>query len=148
MKVILLERVAKLGDVGDVVSVKDGYARNYLVPKGLAISATRENLKQIEKIKRFKAGVEEKRRSRLQDVAEKLENSSCEIVVNADEEDHLFGSVTAGMIAEAINKQGFAIDKKQIQLDEPIDSLGIYYVTVNLHRDIQAKVKVWVLKSE
>ncbi|MCD6098883.1 50S ribosomal protein L9 [bacterium] len=148
MKVILLERVPKLGDVGDVVTTKDGYARNYLVPKGLAIPATKKNLKQIEKIKRFKAGIEEKKRARLQDVAEKLENTSCEIVVNVDEEDHLFGSVTAGMIAEAINKQGFAIDKKQIQLDEPINSLGIYYVTVNLHREIQAKLKVWVLKSE
>jgi len=148
MKVILTQSHPRLGEAGDVVEVKDGYARNYLIPRNLAIPATKGNLKQVEAIKRRQMTLEQKRKEKLMAIAEKLSRVSVDIVVEVDENDRLFGSVTPGQIAEALQKQGFDIDKKQIILDEPIESLGVYNVTVKLHPEIEAKARVWVFKHE
>ncbi len=148
MKVILTQPHPRLGEPGDVVEVKDGYARNYLIPRNLAIPATKGNLKQVEAIKRRQMTLEQKRKEKLMAIAEKLSRVSVDIVVEVDENDRLFGSVTPGQIAEALQKQGFDIDKKQIILEEPIESLGVYNVTIKLHPEIEAKARVWVFKHE
>ncbi len=148
MKVILTQPHPRLGEAGDVVEVKDGYARNYLFPRNLAIPATKGNLKQIEAIKRRQMTLEQKRKEKLMALAEKLSRISVDLVVEVDENDRLFGSVTPGQIAEALQKQGFDIDKKQIVIDEPIETLGVYNITVKLHPEIEGKVRLWVFKHE
>jgi len=148
MKIILIQPHPKLGDVGDIVEVKDGFARNYLIPKKFAIPATKGNLKQIEMLKKRKLTIEEKRKKYLHQLAEKLARTSVDIVVETDEEDRPFGAVSAGQIADALQRQGFNVDKKQIIIEEPIDSLGVYNVKIKLHPEIETKIRLWVLKSE
>lgn len=148
MKVILTQPHPRLGEAGDVVEVKDGYARNYLIPRNLAIPATKGNLKQVEAIKRRQMTLEQKRKEKLMALAEKLSRISVDLVVEVDENDRLFGSITPGQIAEALQKQGFDIDKKQIVIEEPIETLGVYNITVKLHPEIEGKVRLWVFKHE
>ena len=147
MELILREDVQGLGIRGDVVSVKAGYARNYLLPKGLALLATETQKRVLEKESKLREIRDEKMRSNLSATAEKMTDLSTTIVVQAGEEDKLYGSVTAHDIAEAIVKQGFEIDQKQVVLDEPIKKLGIYTVPIRLHREIEVAVKVWVVKA-
>jgi large subunit ribosomal protein L9 len=147
MDLILREDVQGLGVRGDVVNVKAGYARNYLLPRGLAVLATEAQKKVLEKETRLREIRDEKMRSNLSAVAEKMSDLSTTIVVQAGEEDKLYGSVTAHDIAEAIVKQGFEVDQKQVMLDEPIKKLGIYTVPIRLHREIEVTVKVWVVKE-
>lgn len=147
MELILREDVQGLGTRGDVVSVKAGYARNYLLPRGLALLATEAQKKVIEKETRLREIRDEKVKSNLSAAAEKMSDLSTTIVVQAGEEDKLYGSVTAHDIAEAIVNQGFDVDQKQVMLDEPIKKLGIYTVPVRLHREIEVSVKVWVVKE-
>ncbi len=146
MKVILTQSHPKFGNAGDVIEVRDGFARNYLIPRRLAIPATPGNLKQIDQIRRRQLTLEQRRREKLQALAEKLSQASVDLVVEVDEQDRLFGAVTPGQIAEALQKQGFDVDKKQIVLDEPIESLGVYNVRVVLHPEVEARVRVWILK--
>ena len=148
MKVILTQPNPKLGDAGDIVVVKDGYARNYLFPRKLAIEATKGNLKRVEGIKKRQMSIEQRHKEKLMTISEKLSRVSVDIIVEVDDEDKLFGSVTPGQISEALKKQGFDIDRKQIILDEPIESLGVYNVGIKLHPDVETKVRVWVLKHE
>jgi len=147
MELILREDVQGLGVRGDVVSVKAGYARNYLLPHDLAVLATEAQKRVLEKETRFREIRDEKIRSNLSAAAEKMSDLSTTIVVQAGEEDKLYGSVTAHDIAEAIVKQGFDVDQKQVMLDEPIKKLGIYTVPIRLHREIEVAVKVWVVKE-
>ena len=147
MELILRKDVQGLGVRGDMVSVKAGYARNYLLPCGLAVLATEAQKRVIEKETRLHEIRNEKIRSNLSVVAEKMSDLSTTVVVQAGEEDKLYGSVTAHDIAEAIVKQGFEVDQKQVMLDEPIKKLGIYTVPVRLHREIEVTVKVWVVKE-
>ncbi|RKZ31481.1 50S ribosomal protein L9, partial [bacterium] len=116
--------------------------------RNLASPATEGNLKQVETIRRRQMSIEQKRKEKLQNVADKLSRVSVDIVVEVDENDNLFGSVTPGQIAEALQKQGFEVNKKQIVLDEPIENLGVYNVTVRLHPEVEAKARVWVFKHE
>jgi len=148
MKVILTQPHSKLGTAGDIIVVKDGYARNFLIPRNLAISATKGNLRQVETIKRRQMSIEQKHKAKLMTISDKLSRVSIDIVVEVDDEDKLFGSVTTGQIADSLNKQGFNIDRKQIIIDEPIESLGVYNVAVKLHSDIETKIRVWILKHE
>ena len=147
MELILREDVQGLGIRGDVVSVKAGYARNYLLPKGLALLATETQKRVLEKESKLREIRDEKMRSNLSATAEKMTDLSTTIVVQAGEEDKLYGSVTAPDLAAAIVKQGFEIDQKQVVLDEPIKKLGIYTGPIRLHREIEVAVKVWVVKE-
>ncbi len=147
MKVILRQDHEKLGEAGSVVNVKPGFARNYLIPQGMAMVATDANLKRFESEKQQLSWKKEKEKRESQELAKVLENISCTITVQVGEEDKLFGSVTSQHIAEALEEQGQKIDKRKILLEEPIKSLGIYSVPIKLHTDVEAKIKVWVVKE-
>lgn len=147
MKVILRKDHEKLGEAGNVIQVKPGFARNFLIPKGIVYPATAENLKRYdnEKAQMNMKKIQEQKKS--EELAKVLENVSCTITVQVGEEDKLFGSVTSQHIAESLEVQGHSIDKRKIVLEEPIKSLGIYSVPIKLHPEVEAKVKVWVVKE-
>lgn len=147
MQVILKENVENLGQAGDLLNVAPGFARNYLLPKKLALLANAKNVKQLEHQKRIKQAIREKIVKDCEKISRTLESLSLTIVRKAGENDRLFGSVTSMDIAEALLKEGINIDKKKISLNEPIKSLGIYTASVNLHQEITAKLKVWVVKE-
>ena len=147
MKVILTQPIPNLGDVGDVVQVADGYAVNYLLPRKIAVKADPSKLRQLEHQRRILQKRRERQLAELKELAEKLEETSVTITARAGEEDRLFGSVTNTQIAEALAEQGIRIDKKQIQIDEPIKSLGVYKVAVKLGMGVQANLKLWVIKG-
>jgi large subunit ribosomal protein L9 len=147
MEVILRQKVQGLGDRGDVVKVKEGYARNFLFPKRLALPSTPGQKRVLEEETRLHGVRDVKLKQSVQAVAEKMKGLSCTIVVQAGEEDKLYGSVTGHDIAKAISDQGFAIDHKQVELEEPIKKLGVYSVNVRLHREVEVPVKIWVVKE-
>lgn len=147
MKVILRENVDNLGTAGQIVNVKPGYARNYLVPKGLALVATKANEAVLENERRMIAARQHKEKLSAEEVARRLEELSITIPVAVGEEDKLFGSVTSMDIAEAIVAQGVDVDKRKIQLDEPIKALGLYTIDIKLQTDVTGHVKVWVVKK-
>ncbi len=147
MKVILKQDVNSIGTVGDIVTVKNGYARNYLIPKGIALEATAGNLKQIEQEKKSLEMQKNREKKAAEHAASEMNNVSVTISVSVGEEDKLFGSVTSQDIADALKEKGFEIDKRKIVLDEPIKVLGIYSVPIKLHSEVEAKVKVWVVKK-
>src|SRR5262245_51549785 len=147
MKLVLLEDVDKLGKRGAVVSVKDGYGRNFLIPRKLAAPATEGNLKQIElEAKKYKVK-EAKEETDAQSMKGDLEKISLTIPMKAGEADVLFGSVTSADIAAALEKEGYNIDKRKIDIGEPIKRLGVYHVPIKLFRTVTAEVKVWVVKE-
>ena len=147
MEVILRQAVENLGKPGDVVKVKNGYARNYLLPHGLAYEATPGNLKRIQLERDRLEAAENTRRQTAQEVAGKLEQVSLTFSARVGEEGKLFGSVTATDIAQQLEGQGFHIEKRQIDLHEPIKSLGVYRVPIRLHADVKPEVRVWVIKQ-
>ncbi|MGQ9559046.1 MAG: 50S ribosomal protein L9 [Candidatus Oleimicrobiaceae bacterium] len=147
MKVILKQDFEKLGKAGEVVEVKAGYARNYLLPKGVALEATSSNLRVFEEQKKLDAQRLDKAKKAALALADKLEGVSCTAAVAAGEEDRIFGSVTSQTIAQLLKEKGFDIDKKKILLEEPIKALGIYDVPIRLHPEVEVKVKVWVVKA-
>ena len=147
MKLILLEDVDRLGKRGAVVSVKDGYGRNFLIPRKLATPATEGNLKSlslIQKQEKIKEASEEKDAAQMK---EQLEQLSLNIPMKSGEGDVLFGSVTTADIASLLEKEGYSIDKRKIELDEPIKRLGEYHVAVKLFRNVAADIKVTVVKE-
>lgn len=147
MDVILKQKVEGLGDRGDVVRVKEGYARNYLFPKRLALPSTASQKRVLNEENRLHDVRDAKLKQNVQVVAEKMKGLSCTLVVQAGEEDKLYGSVTGHDIAKAIGEQGFSVDHRQVVLEEPIKKLGVYTVPVRLHRDIEVSIKVWVVKE-
>jgi large subunit ribosomal protein L9 len=147
MKVILKSDVERLGKTGDVVTVAAGYARNYLLPRGLALEATARSVEQIEIDRKRAEKALQQRAADAAALAQKLEQLSLTISKQAGESDKLFGTVTAMEIAEALEKEGHEIDKRKVELEEPIKTLGIYTVPVRLHTDVTAKVKLWVVKE-
>ncbi len=148
MKIILREDVERLGRKGDIVTVKDGYARNYLIPRGLALPVTRGNIKMIEEEKRRLLRQREKEAKTAQELADKLSQLELVIYKKAGENDVLYGSVTAAELAEALKEKGFDIDRKNIILEEPIKRLGVHYFEVRVHHDVKARVRVVVKKEE
>jgi large subunit ribosomal protein L9 len=148
MQIILQEDVEKLGHRGQVVEVAEGYARNYLLPRKLALPVSPGNLKQLEQIKRSLAKREATEREGAQKQAELLASLSVEFARKAGENDQMFGSVTAADISEALAAQGYTVDKRRIQLDQPIKTLGEYQVPAKLHREVTASVKVVVKRGE
>jgi large subunit ribosomal protein L9 len=147
MEVILKQKIQGLGDRGDVVKVKEGYARNFLFPKRLALPSTPSQRRVLEEEGRLHVVRDVKLKQNVQAVAEKMKGLSCTLVVQAGEEDKLYGSVTGHDIAKAISDQGFAIDHKQVVLEEPIKKLGVYSVSIRLHREVEVPVKIWVVKE-
>lgn len=150
MSVILRADVPKLGEEGEVVSVKPGYARNYLLPRGMAYEATAENLLRLER-ERKRAEAQAKRdylEARRR--AAQLEEVSLTFHARAGEESKLFGSITSADIAERLNDQGldFEVDRRQIDLEEPIKALGVYAVPIRLHAEVRPEIRVWVIKEE
>jgi large subunit ribosomal protein L9 len=148
MEVVLKKDHEKLGKAMDVVNVKDGYARNFLIPQGIAVVATEGNRKAVAESKRLSEKREEKKLKEARVQAKKIEKVPCTIKVKVGEEDKLFGSVTTQEIADFLAKEGFAVEKRAIELEEPIKQLGVYTVKVNLYKDEYAKLKVWVVKDE
>jgi len=147
MEIILRQAVENLGKPGDVVNVKAGYARNYLLPHGLAYEATPGNLKRIQQERDRLEAAENERRAGAQGIAEKLEQVSLTFSARVGEEGKLFGSVTATDIAQQLETQGFHVEKRQIDLHEPIKALGVYRVPVRLHADVKPEIRVWVIKQ-
>jgi large subunit ribosomal protein L9 len=144
VKLILTQDVPSLGEAGDVVSVKPGFARNYLLPQGKAVPATDAKVNEIEHHKRVIAERVARERKELEGERERLERVALEITAHAGEEGKLFGSVTAAQVAELLAAQGFSVDRRKIQLDEPIKELGEHVVAIRLHRDVIARVTVKV----
>ena len=148
MEVVLKKDHEKLGKAMDVVNVKDGYARNFLIPQGIAVVATEGNRKVVAESKKLAEKREEKKLKEARVQAKKIEKIPCTIKAKVGEEDKLFGSVTTQEIADFLTKEGFAVEKRNIELEEPIKQLGVYSVKVNLYKDEYAKLKVWVVKDE
>jgi large subunit ribosomal protein L9 len=147
MEVILLEDLKGVGVRGDTVRVADGYARNYLIPHKMAISAAGSGAKVFREEERQRDVRENRLRRAAEKVASEMAKTSCTVPVQVGEEDRVFGAVTAQDIAEALGKAGFQVDRKKIMLDEPLKALGVYNVRVKLRTDVEAKVKVWVVKE-
>jgi large subunit ribosomal protein L9 len=147
MEVILRQAVENLGKPGDVVKVKNGYARNYLLPHNLAYEATPGNLKRIQQERDRLEAAENQRRSTAQELATKLEQVSLTFSARVGEEGKLFGSVTGADIAQQLEQQGFHIEKRQIDLHEPIKALGVYRIPIRLHADVKPEIRVWVIKQ-
>ena len=149
MQVLLWQDIQKLGNRGDVVSVKDGYARNYLIPQRLASEPTPSMYKEFELEKRRQAKREKVIAVKAGEVAAKLQEvSSVTVEVNTNEEGHLYGSVTPSMISEALLDQGAKIEPKCVEIAEPIRQVGVYEVDIRLHKEVQTKVKIWVVSSK
>jgi large subunit ribosomal protein L9 len=151
MEVILRQAVEKLGHPGDIVKVSPGYARNFLLPRGYAYEATPGNRKRIEQERQRLEAAEESRRTSAQEFAGKLEQVSLTFSLTfsarVGEEGKLFGSVTSADIAQQLGEQGYNIEKRQIDLKEPIKALGVYRVAIRLHADVHPEIKVWVIKQ-
>jgi len=147
MKVILMEDVEGLGRAGDVVQVADGYARNYLLPRKMALKASPKSLKAFEEERKRMAFRMNRARKDAQAMAEELNQLSLTVEVPVGEEDRMFGAVTSQTIAQLLKEKGFNIDRRKIILDEPIRALGVYTVPIRLMPDVEAKVKVWVVKE-
>ena len=144
MKVILTEEIRGLGTRGDVVTVKDGYARNFLLPKNLAREASAGNLKQIEHERRKWALLAQQEKDAAQKAADKVKGVKVQIEKRVGEHGHLFGSVTANEIADALLEKGIEVDKRRIELGSPIKNIGLHDVEVRLHRDVTAHIQVEV----
>jgi large subunit ribosomal protein L9 len=147
MQIVLKEDIDKLGRRGEIVKVADGYARNYLLPLGKALPATAGNLKVIEREKRRYVVRLTKEKDENEALAGRIQALSLTLVRKVGESDVLYGSVTSGDVAEALSKEGVVVDKRRIQLPEPIKSLGIYTIPIRLHPEVTAEVKVWVVKE-
>jgi len=147
MKVILRKDQDKLGQVGAVVDVKDGYARNYLIPKGIAYPASNGSMRALTEEKKQAERRSAKELKSSEKLAIELEKLSITIKMKVGEDEKLFGSVTSQMIADAVKEKGFDLDKRIFELAEPIKALGIYNVDVKIHQNVTGKVKVWVVRE-
>lgn len=147
MKVILLKDIESLGSAGEVVEVKNGYGRNFLIPRNEALIASAANMAQFESRRKQQETLAERDRRAAEALAKKLEAESITAQVKVGEEDRLFGSVTAQHIAELLDEKGFEIDRRAIHLEDPIRELGVYNVEVRLHPEVATAVKLWVVKE-
>jgi len=147
MKVILRKDFEPLGHVGDVVVVKDGYANNFLIPRKIAYTALKGNMQALEEEKKNLQRKNEQELTIAETLATEIEKVSVTIPVQVGEEDKIFGSVTSQMIADALKEKGFEMDKRKIEIEEPIKTLGIYSVNVKLHPNVSTKIKVWVVRE-
>ena len=152
MKVILKENVDKVGRMGDLVEVSSGYARNYLIPKKLAVAATEKNVRVLEHEKRLIAERQRKERKAAEGLAQQMREMSITIPVQTGEEHpeegaKIFGSVTSKDIVEALAKEGFTVDKRSVLLEKPIKELGTFMVPIKLHPEVTFEIRVWVVRG-
>ena len=147
MKVILLKDIESLGSAGEVVKVKNGYGRNFLIPRNEALIASAANMAQFESRRKQQETLAERDRRAAEILAKKLEAESLTAQVKVGEEDRLFGSVTAQHIAELLDEKGYEIDRRAIHLEDSIRELGVYNVEVRLHPEVATAVKLWVVKE-
>lgn len=152
LELLLMKDVSTLGSKGDIIKVKNGYARNYLIPKGIAATVTKESLRLLEVEKKKVAQKELAQKEELKNIAKELEVTACMIEAKANDEQHLFGSVTYSIIAEHYQKLGFDVKADEIELEDssmyPIKELGIFAVQIRLHPEVVAKSKVWVTPEQ
>ncbi len=142
MKVVLLQDLEGYGTFGDVISVKDGFANNYLIPRGIALPATEGNIKHVQSILRHRARRLQKEKEKATLLAEKMKGLELELVRPVGDKGKLFGSVTASDIANALKEKGFDVDRKKIVLKSPIKDIGLYTVSVKLHPEVSVDIKV------
>ena len=147
MKVILRKDVETLGKIGEVITVKDGYARNYLIPRSIAFAANESNVKALEEEKKQQSRKLDKEKKSSELLAGEMEKTSVTIKMKVGEDEKLFGSVTSQMIADALKEKGINLDKRQIELEDTLKSLGIFDVNVKLSGGVAAKVKVWIVRE-
>lgn len=147
MQVILQENIPLLGSAGEVVTVKDGYGRNYLLPRGKAVLADPKNLRMLEHQKRVVAAKQMKCKKEAEDLARKLGELSITIGREASEAEKIFGSVTTKDLADALRREGYVVDRHDIKLEEPIKQLGVFDVSIKLHPEVAGTVRVWVVKK-
>ncbi|CAA9328077.1 MAG: LSU ribosomal protein L9p [uncultured Gemmatimonadaceae bacterium] len=147
MEIILRQAVDNLGHPGDIVKVSNGFARNYLLPHGIAYEATPGNRKRIEQERQRLDAAENTRRTAAEEMAKRLEEVQLSFSARVGEEGKLFGSVTAADIAQQLEAQGIHLERRMIDLHEPIRALGVYRVPVRLHADVKPELKVWVIKQ-
>jgi large subunit ribosomal protein L9 len=147
MEVILRQTVENLGKPGEVVKVSNGYARNYLLPRGVAFEATPGNLKRIQQERDRLEAAENERRDAAQGLAAKMEQVQLTFSARVGDEGKLFGSVTSADIAQQLELQGFHVEKRQIDLHEAIKALGVYRIPIRLHADVKPEIRVWVIKA-
>jgi large subunit ribosomal protein L9 len=148
MQLLLKHNVENLGRIGDLVKVRDGYARNFLLPRGLAMIVNRGSLAEIERL-RARARTEELERVKsLKEHATSLGETSVTIEGRANQEGHLFGSVNAAQIAQALRAKGFKVDERQVRLEHPLKEIGVFDVPIHLHAEVAATVKVWVVQAK
>ncbi len=147
MEVILRQAVENLGHPGDLVKVSLGYARNFLLPRGIAVEATEGNKRRIAQEKARLEAAEAERRQSAENYASTLEQVSLTFAARVGEEGKLFGSVTAADIAQQLEAQGIRVERRQIDLSEPIKALGVYRIPIKLHADVKPEIKVWVIKQ-
>jgi large subunit ribosomal protein L9 len=147
MKVILRRDHENLGKMGDQVNVKNGYARNYLFPRNIAIEASPKALNILEEEKKLLKKREAKTKREAEAAAKQMENVSITATVTVGEEDKVFGSVTSQQISDLLKEKGFDIDKKKVVLDDPIKALGVYDIAVKLHAEVETKIRLWVVKE-
>ncbi|HUF10795.1 MAG TPA: 50S ribosomal protein L9 [Rhodothermales bacterium] len=148
MKVILKQDVATLGETGDIVNVKDGFGRNFLIPRGLAILATASNVKVVEEIRRQSAHRLERLVNDAKELAKQLGKTDIVIPARVGEENRIFGTVTTQQVADVLEKKGLEIDRRKIELHEEIRALGVYSATIKLHGDVTADLKIQVVPEE
>ncbi len=148
MKVILRQEVPSLGTLGDIVTVKNGYARNYLIPQGLAYVATDKSIRTLEVEKKKFDIFMAKEKESAEAMAEKLTEQQVSIAMKVGEEDKLYGSVSPQMIAQELSLRGFEIDKRNIIIEDPIKSLGVFDVKCKLHPEVTTTLKVWVISED
>jgi large subunit ribosomal protein L9 len=147
MKIILRQDYQKLGKIGDVVDVRDGFARNFLIPRNIGYAANAGNMRALEEEKKQHVLREGKEEARARKLGAELEKTSVTLKVKVGEDERLFGTVTSQMIADALAEKGFTVDKRVIEPEEQIKALGIYTVGVKLHPAVETKVKVWVVRE-
>ena len=147
MEIILTNNVQKLGKVGEIKKVKDGYARNYLIPRALAVVASSGNLKRIEKEKAKRLALYEQQKTEAIKKAEQLAKVSLTVAVEVNDQEKLYGAVTEAEIMEALKAEGQNMDKKSLVIEKPIEELGIFEVGIKLHPEVIAKIRLWVTKK-
>jgi len=147
MRLILKSEVPQLGSAGDLVVVKPGYGRNFLIPRGLAIPASEGSVKQLEHQQRIADAIRRKQLSGAEALAEKISNTAISIRREAGEDEKLFGSVTKRDIVEALAAEGIELDRRAIQLDDNLRAIGLFTIPVRLHRDVSANLRVYVIRS-
>jgi large subunit ribosomal protein L9 len=147
VKVIIVKDYKKLGREGKVIEVKDGYARNYLIPRGLALLATDENFRKLEELKKLRVKLAEKEKVKYLEEKDKIEKLSLTVPVEAKENEELYGTVGAVKILSILENEGITLNKDQLALEEPIKKLGVYNLKINLHPEVQAVLRLWVVRQ-